>query len=73
MEIKHEYYGILKEIENKVEDRAEVKELDKIKEKSEEGILEVKTIAQKKVILLLTQCDNDDFKKGFKYLENKLK
>lgn len=47
-------------------DRAEIGELDKLKDFIDTQTLEVRTLVHKK-------ADNDDFRKGIKYLDNKLK
>ena len=49
LEIKHEYHTILKEIESKVEDRAEKSEVTKTTHKFEESVAELKSINSKKV------------------------
>lgn len=53
LEIKHEYNCILKEIEGKVEDRAEKSELTYFKNQIEESLLEMKAIIGKKVSVFL--------------------
>ena len=64
--MKHEYSSIWKDIEAKVTDRAETAELEKLKEHVETQNIEIKALINKK-------ADNDDFKKGIKYIDTKLK